>query len=309
MNTKEDKLTGIERDLVLQYLIDGNVPVTLTPLKENENTEEIHSLSSQIFPIALKPDNIKVTKKGKIYLKNPNNSIKDFIDKSVKVEFYFNRVGLFFISKVTQEKEDLVIFLPEVVDRIKDEEEKIDYDFSAFLYFDCKSKKELDKLCIPWEKQELFIRPMWKSIPLENQVLAKNYLEKFVNQAKIEKNVGNGIQLVPICNYLTYCEPQKMESLQNRKKPLNILYIDHERIVFGYEQEEQFTLNDEYGLKLSFSIKDSPILSRDIFVMFKINKLYTNEDSSKTCIDCLYTTIQEEDLRYIYEKATKKLFI
>ena len=26
------ELSGIERELVLQYLIDGNVPVTLTPI-------------------------------------------------------------------------------------------------------------------------------------------------------------------------------------------------------------------------------------------------------------------------------------
>ena len=31
------KLSGIERDLVLQYLIDGNVPVTLTLLDEKNN--------------------------------------------------------------------------------------------------------------------------------------------------------------------------------------------------------------------------------------------------------------------------------
>ena len=34
MMEQHDKLTGIERELVLQYLIDGNVPVTLTPVEE-----------------------------------------------------------------------------------------------------------------------------------------------------------------------------------------------------------------------------------------------------------------------------------
>ena len=39
---EHDKLTGIERELVLQYLIDGNVPVTLTPVEEpiSENKED-----------------------------------------------------------------------------------------------------------------------------------------------------------------------------------------------------------------------------------------------------------------------------
>ena len=39
---EHDKLTGIERELVLQYLIDGNVPVTLTPVEEpiSSNAED-----------------------------------------------------------------------------------------------------------------------------------------------------------------------------------------------------------------------------------------------------------------------------
>lgn len=305
----KDKLSGIERQLVLQYLIDGNVPVTLTPLTQDIDDEAVHSLPSQIFPVALKPDHIKVTENGKIYLKNPNQSVMGFADKNVKVEFYFNRVGLFFISKVTLEGDKLVLFLPEVVDRIKDEEETVDYDFSALIYFECKNKHEIDTLCVPWQNQELFVRPAWKSIPLENQINAKQYLEEFVNLAKIEKNVGNGIQLVPVCNYLTYKEKEKIQSIQNRKEPLSILYVDHERIVLGLKDLEQYNQNDEYGLKLSFSIKNSPILSRDIFVTFRINKIYQNKENNKFCLDCIYTTIQEEDLRYIYEKATKKLFI
>ena len=305
----KDKLSGIERQLVLQYLIDGNVPVTLTPLTQDIDDEAVHSLPSQIFPVALKPDHIKVTENGKIYLENPNQSVMGFADKNVKVEFYFNRVGLFFISKVTLEGDKLVLFLTEVVDRIKDEEETVDYDFSALIYFECKNKHEIDTLCVPWQNQELFVRPAWKSIPLENQINAKQYLEEFVNLAKIEKNVGNGIQLVPVCNYLTYKEKEKIQSIQNRKEPLSILYVDHERIVLGLKDLEQYNQNDEYGLKLSFSIKNSPILSRDIFVTFRINKIYQNKENNKFCLDCIYTTIQEEDLRYIYEKATKKLFI
>ena len=67
--------------------------------------------------------------------------------------------------------------------------------------------------------------------------------------------------------------------MQNRKKPLSILYVDHERIVFGTENEgEKYTEGNEYGLKLSFSIKNSPVLSRDVFVTFIINKIYRVDD-------------------------------
>ena len=36
-------------------------------------------------------------------------------------------------------------------------------------------------------------------------------------------------------------------------------------------------------------------------------KIYKNEN--KFCIDFKYTTLQEEDMRFLYEKTTKSLFI
>ncbi|MCR4952537.1 MAG: hypothetical protein K6A43_00545 [Treponema sp.] len=302
----EDKLTGIERELVLKYLIDGNVPVTLTPVDE-KNDENIHSITSQIFPVALKPEHIKVNENGKILLENPPQSVVGFSDKIVKVEFYFNRVGLYFTSKVFTEGDGLALLIPDEINRIKDVEEVVNYDFSAVLYFDVNNKKEIHTSCYPWKNSELFNRPTWKSIPLENQKLAQSYLEEFVELAKKEKNAGNGIQLIPICNYLTLNE-SKMESIQNRVKPFAILYVDHERIVLGAENDEtSYVPGVEYALKMSFSIKNSPILSRDVFVTCAVNKIYERE--SKKCVDFVYTTIQEEDVRFLYEKTTKCLFI
>lgn len=311
MENNKEQLSGIERDLVLQYLIDGNTPVTLTPVDFKSNSDEkIQSIPSKVFPIAIKSENIKVQKNGKIFLVNPTQAVIGFENKTVKVEFYFNRIGLFFISNVKKEKDSLVLELPDTLNRIKDEEEKTDYDFSALLYFQYKDKKDLNLKCIPWSEEEILTRPVWKSIPLESQKQAKEYLEQFVEEAKVEKNAGNGIQLIPICHYLTFDE-EKFESVQDRVKPLQILYVDHERIVFGIESNsESFTAGNEYGLKMSFSIKESPILSRDVFVTLYIAKVYkTKKSSSKVCIDCVYTTIQEEDVRYLFEKTTKTHFI
>ena len=309
----QNKLSGIERELVLQYLMDGNVPVTLTPIDEEKassNSEIIHPLASQIFPVALKPEHIRVQKNGKIHLENPPQSVVGFAGKTVRAEFYFNRVGLYFSSLVDKDKKGLYIRVPETLNRIKDVEEKTDYDFSAVLFFECNNKKDINTACVPWEHEVLFSRPVWKSIPLENQKTAKEYLEKFVEKAKAEKNAGNGIQLIPVCNYLTYESEQKVKSIENRVMPLSILYVDHERIVVGSENEnDNYEIGHEYGLKLCFSIKNSPILSRDIFVTCAVNNLYTNSDKKRKCIDFVYTTLQEEDLRYLYEKATKRLFV
>ena len=309
----DEQLSGIERELVLQYLMDGNVPVTLTPVNEEKASDDgkiIHPLASQIFPVALKPEHIKVQKNGKIHLENPPQSVIGFAGKNVRAEFYFNRVGLFFTSLVDKDKKGLYILVPDSLNRIKDVEEETDYDFSAVLFFECNNKKDINKPCRPWEHETLFSRPVWKSIPLENQKKAKEYLEQFVESAKAKKNAGNGIQLIPVCNYLTFEAEVKMQAIENRVQPLNILYVDHERIVLGSQnQNDNYEVGHEYGLKLCFSIKNSPILSRDIFVTCLVNNVYESEDKKRKCIDFVYTTMQEEDLRYLYEKATKRLFV
>lgn len=308
---EQKSLTGIERTLVVQYLTDGNVPVTLTPIEDSLNSDEIiHSLTSQIFPVAIKGEQVQISHKGEIVLENPPQAIKKFANKNVKVEFYFNRVGLYFISKVRDEEEGLVISIPPVIDRILDTVEEKKYDFSALIYFECKTKKELNIKCIPDTGLELFVRPAWKIIPLENQKSAKALLESFVEEAKIEKNAGNGIQLVPVCKYLTETKAERVEAMQDRPEEPSILFVDHERLVLGMTSKAcTFFKNEEYGIKLIFSIKKGPILTRDIFVTGIVNKIYRSTDGNLSCVDFKYTTMQEEDLRFLYEKATSTLFI
>lgn len=303
---KNEKLTGIERELVLQYLIDGNVPVTVTPVESENVADTIHSVPSQIFPVVIKGENVKVSKSGEISLKNLPQSAVSFKSKNVKVEFYFNRVGVFFESKISETKDGYTIELPKEISRIQDVEEEHLYDFSSVIYFDFNNKKDLNIKCVPSKIVELFERPVWKLIPLENQKKAKDLLEKFVEEAKVQKNAGNGLLLIPVCNYLTF-ENTQFESIENRQKPVEILYIDHERIVVGFEQNDDFVQNEEFGIKLIFSLKKGPILTRDIFVTAFVNKIYKNEN--KFCIDFKYTTLQEEDMRFLYEKTTKSLFI
>ena len=312
---EHDKLTGIERELVLQYLIDGNVPVTLTPVEEpiSDNDDdkeiEIRSLTSQIFPVAIKGEHMTVKKDGVIVLENPPQSIKSFANKQVKVEFYFNHVGLYFITKVAATKTELTISIPDQIERIADVEEDSDYDFSSVIYFDCKSRRDLNLKCIPAEGVELFVRPVWKIISLDYQKKAKALLEQFVEQAKQEKNAGNGLQLIPVCKYLSEPHPAGLEAMETRVKPFSILFVDHERLVVGMETTNcTFFENEEYGIKLSFSIKRGPILTRDIFVTSLVNKIYRSADGLYSCVDFRYTTLQEEDLRFLYEKATSTLF-
>ena len=171
------ELSGIERELVLQYLIDGNVPVTLTPVEEiktdnqdNERTKSIiKSLTSQIFPVAIRGEHLKVQKNGEILLENPPQSVNCFANQYVKVEFYFNRVGLYFTTIVKETSKGLSLIIPEKIQRIADVAEDKKYDISAFIYMDCNTSKELNIKAVPEDEIQLFTRPAWKCIPLENQ--------------------------------------------------------------------------------------------------------------------------------------------
>lgn len=308
---EQKSLSGIERSLVVQYLTDGNVPVTLTPVEDSlGNDEIIRSLTSQIFPVAIKGDKVQVSNKGEILLEDPPDAARRFLNKTVKVEFYFNRVGLYFHSKVQENDDGLALSIPPVIDRILETVEEKNYDFSALIYFECKTKKELSIRCVPDESVELFVRPAWKIIPLENQKSAKQLLEQFVEDAKVEKNAGNGIQLVPVCKYLTEPKPERVEAMQDRPEEPSILFVDHERLVLGMTSKAcTFFKGEEYGIKLIFSIKKGPVLTRDIFVTGDVNKIYRSTDGTLSCVDFKYTTMQEEDLRFLYEKATSTLFI
>ena len=51
----DKKLSGIERELVLQYLIDGNVPVTITPL-ENQYEADVLLQYGPLEEIFLSPE-------------------------------------------------------------------------------------------------------------------------------------------------------------------------------------------------------------------------------------------------------------
>ena len=305
---ENNNLTGIERQLVLQYLIDGNVPVTVTPTEKDDGAEDaIQPLSSAVFPVALKAEQIASGGNDIILLKNPPQSVIGFAGKHVRVEFYFNRVGLFFITEMRSVKSGLAFVVPEAICRIKDAEAKHDYDFSATVYYSCSNKATVNFDCVPCKGYELFARPVWASIALENQKTAKAYLERFVTEAKKEKNAGNGLQLIPICRYLTERQT-KIESFSGSVKPLDILYVDHERIVFGSVDENfQLSHGAEYALKLSFSLREGPVASRDAFATCTPAKVYRADEGGRTCADCVYTSLQEEDRRFIYEKATKNL--
>ena len=307
----EKKLTGIERELVLKYLIDGNVPVTITPVLQKKDSSEIKSVETLVLPVLVRREKMAVLKEGIIFLQNVPESIKILEDKEVKVEFYFNRVGLFFKSVLKFSKSGAYILIPSEIERIDTVESLKKFDFSAILYYSVDSNKDLNFFCYPKDGFDLFTKPVWSSINLENQKKAKEYLEKFVEKVKITKSAGTGIQLINICKYLVENSSSQIQAVENLVKPFDIIFVDHERIVLAYKKNDSvfLDLGKEYALKMSFAIKETKAFFRDVFVTFKVSALYSDDENQKFCADCNFTTIQNEDIRFLYEKTSKSLFV
>lgn len=306
---KSKVLSGIERELVLKYLTDGNVPVTLSPAEEKKDSEEIHSPESRVYSVRIDPENISVLKEGIILLQDVPESVSEFLGKSVRVEFYFNRLGLYFITTVKSVSTGPAIVIPDSIYRIEDVEVTRKYDFSATLYFSVV-KADSGFLCVPFKEDELFVRPMWSMIPLEQQKIAKDYLEQFVPHARKSGKGGNGLQLISVCRYFVANEAPKVEAVQGRVKPLSILFINHERIGLGFEKNEALPIKEgnEYALSMFFSMKDAPAVTREVFVTCRVSSVYEIEGLDSVAADCVFTSLKEEDCRFLYEKATSSLF-
>ena len=57
-----------------------------------------------------------------------------------------------------------------------------------------------------------------------------------------------------------------------------------------------------------FSMKDAPAVMREVFVTCRVSSVYEIEGLDSVAADCVFTSLKEEDCRFLYEKATSSLF-
>lgn len=306
----QQKLTGIERELVLKYLQDANSPVTVTPLEHNIETG-VHSATSAVFPVALTAEKMTVLNQGIILLKNPPQAASAFEGKTVRVEFYFNGLGLCFVTKMAQVSSGLALVIPAEISRISETPVQKTNSFTAEISYKTENQKDVKILCPASSGYRLFSKPIWSEIPSSDVENAKKYLEQFVLMAKSRTNGGYGIYLIPICRYLaTSSNIMSLRSLQNRAENPEVLYVNHEFIVFG-NTSNKFDFKDglEFNLKLSFPMDIKPKSTRDVFAACTVYEVYKSFDESKECAVCKLDLLNEEDVRFVYEMTTKNLFV
>lgn len=320
----EKELTRIERELVLQYLRDDNVPLTVT-LEEKPQQQDTSLVDSKtdfpekdkrvpasaIFPVAISSSQIDVLKQGIILLKNPARTVQPFLGKQVRVQFYFNRLGLYFITEMKECSQGLAIVVPSSIKRIPDASSVKEYDFTGTVSFKTgKSTVSID--CIPLNSYEVFAAPKWADILESNQQEAKDLLEKFVASAKAGEGapIGNGLHLLAVARYLTEKNIAEPVAVEGRAMPFNIIFVDDKRVILaGGKGTENLAEGTDYNLNFVFVLAKNRLLKRTVSIECSVDCIYTNENQvDLKCISLKYDQLKKEDYRFLYERITGKKY-
>lgn len=311
----EKELSGIERELVLQYLRDDNIPLTVT-LEEKPNAQDAELNSnktsydeapdpiplSAMFPVAIPTQQMEVLDKGIILLRNAERTVQPFLGKAVRVQFYFNHVGLYFITTMKECSAGLALVIPLKIFRIPDIVYKPSYTFKGLLSFSPDSSVSIE--CIPKAGYKLFTQPNWGDVQLEKQKEAKAVLEKIVLDSRngVINSIGNGLQLFPVCRYLTDDNLSSSVAIEGRAEPVYIIYVDEKKLVLASKDNNLPIVQDEvYGISLEFTLEKS-FLKRNVKLQIVLENVYENGELNGKCYEFKYSEIKNEDLRFMYDR-------
>ena len=324
---EQKELSRIERELVLQYLRDDNVPVTVTleqkPLQQEADlssgttdlADNDRVPASAIFPVAIPAEQMTVLEQGIILLKNSMRetmrTVQPFLGKNVRVQFYFNRVGLYFVTTMKEYSQGLALVVPSAIYRIPDVRTKKDYDFSATISYDADGNNKVNLACQAVDSYPLFTLPAWGDIELSRQKDAKAILELIVENVRAgqEAPIGNGLHLFPVCRYLTEPQSHEAEAVQGRQEPFTVLYVDEEKIVLGsHNHDVVLQKGMDCEVQLLFCVTAHAAFKRTIKVNASVQSEYRFAENADTvCFVLSYKSIKEEDVRFLYERLRGKL--
>ena len=268
----KNELTGIERQLVLEYLMDGNSPVTITLVKDTDETSASEPVSA-VFPVALRAEQIKVLGQGIILLKNAPDSTELFAGKMVRVKFYFNKLALFFVTKVQRASTGLALVIPSAISKVEDEQ-PVDNDkpgFSVTIFYKSGSKngQKIDIRCNLDERFPLFVRGDYKKLT-----------DRYFSVEIMERE----------------------ESIAERIHAPTVIYLDSESVVFASKKNDM-TLSHgcEYALLLRFPIA-GPIKERKVYLSCVVDEIFENYECNRLCARAKFSSIREEDERFLSDK-------
>lgn len=318
---EEKELTRIERELVLQYLRDDNVPVTVT-LEEKPGaaetevsgnvapvpSKEARLPASVLFPVAIPAEQMTVLDQGIILLKNTgatSRTVQVFLGKTVRVQFYFNHLGLYFVTVMKECSKGLALVVPASIYRMHETPSAPDYLFVGTISFLSHDGVPVKLSCVPRADYPLFVRPSWGDIATENQQAAKALLERFVAQERSEngEGFGNGLHLFSVCRYLVEPPVHEPYALDGAVQPLEMIYVDEQKIVLASAKSDlELEFSVDYQFDLVCTLQAHSLLKRTVRIVCTVERSYTDGERPATCVLCRYLAVQKEDERFLYER-------
>ena len=289
---KNDELDGIERDIILKEMQIRPMPITVHLGDTSAGT---------MFPIGVGADKVKVSDEGVLLVSSAAKGLRPLVGRPIRVQFYYNHLGLFFISILGESAFGYSIEVPPRLYKVqREKKEKEDYSFTASISYKAKGKEDISLSAFPHSAYNLLVKPSWQSIEPSLQSAAQVYYERYVFNLPIRPH-DDISYLISICRYVS--QQVTPPAVEGTIKPFDIIYIDETKIVLGcIEQDALLQLDADYSLKLHFVLGQSALLKRMISIQMTITDMYTSGDRRVKCLVGSYSAIKQEDARFLHEK-------
>ena len=261
------ELTGIERQFVLSSLVSESVPLTIE-LSEGEK-------NAVVFPVAVRAEQVKVLEKGIALVQNVGNSLSSFIGKQVRIQFYFNKLALYFETTAQASSAGIALVIPPVISKIVDVKDEVPHAFSATIFYEAFSRNGTEKrqktdiLCFGEENFPLLVSSDYKEVA---------------------------------DRYLSSPPKEKVEAILGRVHAPTVIYLDSHRVLFGSKKNDMpLSIGAEYAVCLRFPIS-GPIKERAVYISCRVDEMYENFDCNRLCACTKISSIREEDERFLSDK-------
>ncbi len=299
-----DELNAMERNMVLQYVKTQDAQMTVA--LEQADFQQEQGTGKSVFPVGIPDEQLSVFPNGVFVFDYAIRALEAFVDKNVRVQFYYNHIGLHFVSRLQRTQQGYAVIVPLKLMRIGEVRSYSRDDFSAVISYAVKGQKSVDLPCLPDRDFDLFSKPSWKSVEPYLQSAVQQYYERFAYDLGATGQEDLTF-LIPVCRYIS--RPQETEAVEGRANPYDIIYIDHSRIIFGTKSGETSPLkvSAAYTVKLEFGIFATEFFKRTIRSGVTVSDLYAGKDGQR-CFVCAFSGMKTEDTRFIYEKFSGKKF-
>ena len=300
----DKELSRCERDVVLQSMAEDMVDVTV---KSKE-----FGAGYAMFPVAVNACNLRIENENELIIDiSLKRSLEPFMETEVTVQFYFNHMGLCFDSVLKAHPEGYCIKIPNSVRRLEKPAEKKSWNFYGDISFTDENNRRTSVSCIPCSGYTLFDIPSWASVPddirEQTQEVSSQILQDY---AIMRLSAGDTLFLINASRYVTENLVRDVEYVEGTFKPLEIIYIDDERIVLGTRDAvHPINIGSDYELNMYALLGSNSRIKRRLSVNIMVEYEYSSSVNGSCVFVCRFTSMQAEDRRYLYEKTAGSLLV